>query len=283
MLALMGARGEIGLFGLVLAVLLGGTAPAAEISLAKGACPSPAGESVTVAEAVEANTVRLGDGRIVRLAGVETPRPPLAEAGPWVLGDAARDALQRLAVGQPATLRPAATRPDRYGRLPGDLVLPGGRSLAEALVAAGLARVRVVLGETACFPGLLAAERRARAAGLGLWVGPDYAVRRVGSRADEASLEARSGLYELVEGRILSVGHGTRVIFLDFGRDYRRDFTVMLPSAVAGRLAMPVETLAKRRVRVRGIIEENNGPAMRVEDPAAIEILDEGDGAAGQG
>jgi hypothetical protein len=68
------------------------------------------------------------------------------------------------------------------------------------------------------------------------------------------------------------------MIFLDFGRDYRRDFTVMVPPAVAEALSeggRSADTFDGRRVLVRGMIEESNGPAIRLNDPAEIEVLDE--------
>jgi hypothetical protein len=67
------------------------------------------------------------------------------------------------------------------------------------------------------------------------------------------------------------------MVFLDFGHDIRRDFTIMVPPAVADALAVagrPVDGFARRRVRVRGVIEESNGPAIRLNDPAEIELLD---------
>ena len=36
-----------------------------------------------------------------------------------------------------------------------------------------------------------------------------------------------------------------------------------------------VDDLADRRVRVRGVIEESGGPAIRIGHPIAIEVLDE--------
>ena len=49
--------------------------------------------------------------------------------------------------------------------------------------------------------------------------------------ADDPSLLMRNGLYDLVEGRVVSVGYGSRMVFLDFGRNFRTDFTVMVPKS----------------------------------------------------
>jgi hypothetical protein len=141
------------------------------------------------------------------------------------------------------------------------------------LAAAGHIRVRWQAGEDPCFQTLLAIERGAREAAIGLWASPDYAILS----ADDPSLPSRNGLYELVEGRVLSVGHGSRMVFLDFGRNVRQDFTARVPPALADQLAaagVDVDSLEGRRVRVRGLIEESGGPAIRLNDPAELELLD---------
>ena len=163
---------------------------------------------------------------------------------------------------------------DRYGRRHAYVFLADGRSLQIVLLAGGLARARWLPDESGCFPVFLAAEEGARAAHRGLWADPEFAPRR----ADDPSLLGRNGLYDLVEGRVVSVGHGSRMIFLDFGRNFRRDFTVMVPLPVAEALVSagrPADGFASRRVRVRGVIEEKSGPAIRLNDPAEIEFMDD--------
>ena len=107
----------------------------------------------------------------------------------------------------------------------------------------------------------------------GVWAGHEYAIWK----ADDASLKGQNGLYELVEGRVVSVGARSRFTFIDFGRDWGRDFTVMLTASLAADLAKattPVASLVHQRVRVRGVIEARTGPLMRIESPAQIELLD---------
>ena len=129
------------------------------------------------------------------------------------------------------------------------------------------------VGETICLAPLFAAERAARNLQRGIWASHDYAIWK----ADDASLIGQNGLYQLVEGRVVSVGAGSRLVFVDFGRDWGRDFTVMLAASLAAdiaKTATPIATLVRHRVRVRGVIEESSGPAIRIETPAAIELLD---------
>jgi hypothetical protein len=211
----------------------------------------------------------------VRHAGIDVRGSAADDRSP---SRSAADLLRTLAEA-PVRMAPAGEGADRYGRRHAYVFLADGRSAQEALLAAGLARARWYPGEDDCFAAFLAAERSARRAGKGLWGLPAYAIQR----ADDPSLLDRGGLYAyaVVEGRVVSVGHGAYMIFLDFGHSYRRDFTVMLPLAIAEGLAaegFDVDGVAGRVVQVRGMIEESGGPAIRLNDPAEIELIDSGDG-----
>src|SRR4249919_11757 len=86
----MARRGH-GLAALAVAVVFqagaGFAAAAGERSLAAAACPRETGEPVTLAEALAGDLLRLADGRVVRLAGIDAPRASLtaADAGAGAL------------------------------------------------------------------------------------------------------------------------------------------------------------------------------------------------------
>ena len=104
-------------------------------------------------------TVLDGTTRVkVRLNGIDCPERAQA------FGARARQLTSELAFGRPVTVRPFGK--DRYGRVLGDVVLPGGRVLNEELVAAGMAWHYTRYSKDATLAGL---ERRAREAGLGVW------------------------------------------------------------------------------------------------------------------
>jgi hypothetical protein len=190
---------------------------------------------------------------------------------------AATAALRRLLPPDgTVTLAAAAPGPDRYGRRHVFVFLPDGRQLATALIAEGAARSRWLPQEWACFGVFLAVEGRARHSRLGIWASPQAILA-----ADDPSLVSRSGLYETVSGRLESVGHGNQITFLDFGRNYRRDFTVMLSASVAKALTGTVgsvDSLVGRQLLVRGVIENNHGAAIRLNDAAEIELSDDAPG-----
>jgi endonuclease YncB( thermonuclease family) len=243
---------------------------------AEEACGLAAGGGGTVARVIDGDTFALADGRLVRLLGIEAPKPVLARPGADVgaLAEASRAELERLAGGAEVELRLGAEPQDRYGRTMADVRLGDGSSVPEALVAGGFARVRQPGGNSSCLGTLLLLEHEARRRKIGLWRSAEFGV----IDADDPSLIERKGLYVLVEGRVVSVGRGNRLDFLNFGRNWRRDFTVMVEVPAAGHMAgsgLPVESLSGRRVLVRGVIEESGGPAIRLSDPGEIEILDD--------
>jgi endonuclease YncB( thermonuclease family) len=273
-------RGRLGLrFGI--AAVVCGTALVAAAAERGGEDLCRFSRTITgsVAAIVDGDTLRLADGTLVRLAAVEAPGDPAPAVGDRAPAEAAASFLGDAALGRPVVLSPLAK--DRYGRLRADVHLADGRWLQAELVAAGLARVRPGFGESGCARLLLAIEAGARRRNRGIWASPAFAVKT----ADDPSLLARSGLYEVVEGRVVSVARGLRLAFIDFGRDFRRDFTVMVPNAIVADWAaagMPLEGLRGRRVRVRGLVEESGGPAIRLADSIELELVDES-GAGGDG
>jgi micrococcal nuclease len=239
-------------------------------------CARIGSESATVFEIVDGDTLVLADGRVLRLAGVEAPKTYLARPGAEIeaVAVAARRALERLAGGKRVAIRPVEPARDRHGRIRAELTLEDGTWLQQAMVERGFVRVRPFAGEDSCLDALRAGEREAREARRGLWRDAEFSV----VSAYDPSLIERNGLYVVVEGRVISVGHGDRVDFLNFGHVWRRDFTVLVGATAARRLAesgRSTDTMIGKRVQVRGIMEESGGPAIRLSDPGEIEILGE--------
>lgn len=233
-------------------------------------------ETGTVENILDGDSLRLTDGRIVRLAGIEAPKPFLVRPGADIeaVADTAHRTLEQLASGEPVAIHPGDPARDRHGRFLAHVALADGTWLQAAMIGRGLARVRPFAGEDACLEGLRVEERKARRHRRGLWrIREFYPVS-----AYDPSLIERNGVYVLVEGRVISVGHGNRVDFLNFGHVWRRDFTVLVGAPTAERLAelgRSTDSMVGKRVRVRGVIEENGGPAIRLNNPGEIEILSE--------
>ena len=275
----MRVSGE-GSVGLPTAALAGAAVFAAAAIAAAAENPlsacKDAGEAFTTVEAVGARdgaTVRLADGRELRIVGVVAPNEL---DGDDTAMRRATQALDGLVVGKRLALYGKPDNKDRYGRLVVQAALVDEpRWIAAELVARGELRVAPETGAPACTESLLVHERAARTAGLGVWADSRFAVQD--ANALDALLAA-AGRFAVIEGTVRRVGESGRRLFLDFGVRYSRDFTVVVPrTARAAFEAAGVDLKQARgkRMRARGVLYTWGGPALEVYGPAAIEFLPE--------
>ena len=233
--------------------------------------PGPGGEVVIV---TDGDTLTLAGGREIRLVGIQAPKLPLGRPGfeAWPLAEAARAFLAELSLGKTLTLGYGGRRGDRHGRLLAHLFDGAGRWIQGEILKAGLARVYSFADNRALIAEMLALERAARAARRGIWADPFYAVRSA------ASAGRWLGGFELVEGRVVDVGRAGRNTYLNFGDDWRSDFTVMLDHR-ARRLfeeaGIDLMRYEGRTVRVRGWLKSRNGPMIEATHPEQIELLED--------
>jgi endonuclease YncB( thermonuclease family) len=235
--------------------------------------------TATVTEVLDGRSFVLEDGREVRLPNLEVPllgpsRQTDAQEG---TAAATRDALQSLLAGQSVELRQMRAASDRYGRVIADayIVQNGVRSsVAEEMVARGFARVSIQGSHAACAAQFFAKEETARRAKLGLWADPYYALVRAESFRD---LLDRRGHFTVVEGTVISVRESAGTIYVNFGRRWSEALTVTIAKRSERNLVaagLNPRNLENLRVRVRGWVEERNGPRIEVSRPEQIEIAE---------
>ena len=194
------------------------------------ACDLPQGQKATVAEIRDGETLALADGTIVRLINAKTPVAPLAARGdrPWPFVAEAKQALTELASGAEIELRYGGAKADRHGRALAQVyVVKGGERLwlQGELVSKGLARVYSFPDNHACVDDLLAREAEARVKGAGLWGTWAYRVLDAG---DVERLGRLTRSYQLVEGVVAQVGELGGRLYLNFDKDWRKDFTILM-------------------------------------------------------
>ncbi len=242
--------------------------------------PSPAGLTLAgearVADVIDGATMLLDDGETVRLAGIRVPHPERDGTGTGSAGARlaaeAHQALAGLVQGRLVGLAFDDIRRDRHGRLRAHLVrADDGAWIQGTLIEAGLARVMSLAQERAAVAEMLAHERSARAARRGLWAEPRYRVL--------AAAEAGEGLrsFGLVEGRVRRAAVVRGRGYLNFGADWRSDFTVSIAPRDRRRFeaaGIAVGDYEGRLVRVRGWIESFNGPMIEATHPEQIEVLE---------
>ncbi len=233
------------------------------------ACWSQKSEAVTMMSLDPDGMVTLADGRAMRLAGIEPPPDDKARAGWQKIFDE---------ISTPVSVHPVLQASDRYGRMQMMVVTGDGNLLQQRLVAAGFARVMPQKKARDCLTALLAAEAVARQTRRGLWRNPAFAPR---AADDIADLMRREGQYVLVEGTVLSVTERQRRLYINFGADWRTDFTVTVDPADAGPFIDEVTKgrpggisgLTGASLRVRGFLTRYNGPEIRVTVPEQVEIF----------
>jgi endonuclease YncB( thermonuclease family) len=246
-------------------------APAGTCRVASAAPGTPA---AVVAAVVDERTLRLTDGTELRLDGLAGLADPVgaSAAGPAAAARAMA-ALRTLALGKPLAVEPLAL--DRYGRRVALAALAddaGGPTLQEQLLARGAALVADRLARADCAGGFLTVEHAARAAHLGLWAAPHQFV----SAAERPAALVR-GRFALVEGDVLSVNDRGATVYVNFGRRWSQDFTVTIAKRNAARFTaagLAPRSLAGRRIRIRGWIDERGGPWIEAVRPEQIEVID---------
>ncbi|WP_428408476.1 thermonuclease family protein [Hyphococcus sp.] len=182
--------------------------------------------------------------------------------------EASRSALQTLLSGviEVEDVLP----PTRWGVRP-VIVRTSAATLQEILAATGAVRVAPQTDHHDVIRRLLALEAQARAERRGLWALSAYRV------FDAADADGAVGAFNLIEGTVLTAEkHGSR-FYLNFGEDFREDFTASAPSRLSARWAedgFDLAALRGARVRVRGFVEAINGPSIDLNHPLQIERLD---------
>jgi endonuclease YncB( thermonuclease family) len=226
-----------------------------------------------VVTVIDGDTLRLADGREVRLVGIQAPKLPLGRPDfpTWPLADEAKRALVTLTQGRTLALFSGGAAMDRHGRTLAQLRRDDGLWIQAALIQAGMARAYSFPDNRALATELLSYEREAREARRGIWADPFYRVRtpeELGGAVDS---------FQLVEGRVVAADKPKSRLYLNFGSDWKTDFTVAI-DAKALRLfkAAGLDPLSweGRRLRVRGWIKSFNGPLIDVTHPEQIEVLE---------
>ena len=235
----------------------------------------PSGRVVAISDG---DTIELEGGLAVRLVGIQAPKLPLGREGfeTWPLADEARARIESLVLGKVVTLHYGGETRDRHGRALAHVTVEAdGEALwvQADMLRAGLARVYSFPDNRFCLDALYAAEAEGRAERAGIWRDPYYAIR---DAADPEAIAAREGGYELVEGRVLNAEAVGSRVYLNFGRVWRTDFTVVIEShGLRIFEAAGVDPLALDNavIRVRGWIEIGDGPRIEITHPEQIEVL----------
>lgn len=237
------------------------------------------GETGAAGQVVDGDTFFMNDGLKVRLAGIQAPKLSLGRdyVTDWPLGEQAKAALGAMLSGQTVELYYAGLKRDRYERALAQ-VFAGKDNVwvQEQMVLRGLARVYTWPDTQQDSARLYRAEAQARREKRGIWqagLADDfYAIRR----PDPDPLAQYVDSFQIVEGIITSAAHVRGTTYLNFGANYKTDFTIVIDKDAAKQFKdreLDLLTLEGAHVRVRGWIELYNGPNIQLGDADRLEIL----------
>lgn len=219
----------------------------ASLALAEECPLLPDGQEVTVRQVVDGDTLRLVDGRSVRLIGVNAPELGRSGGTAQPFAEAARRRLQALveASGERLRLVPGREATDHYGRTLAHLYDRQGSNLEARLIAEGLGYAVAIAPNTRLAGCQAAAERLARQARLGLWKqDPTIAASAI-----------RDGGFALVQGRLQGVERNRGGLWLQFDGE----LVVNVPSRFVDAFdELPLPQWIGRTLEARGWISDRS-------------------------
>jgi len=225
-------------------------------------CPTPrVDEQVRVQKVHDGDTIRLADGRSVRLIGINTPelarkgRPaePLGyvakEFVQRQLFSAANDGYVKLRYGQPRT--------DHYGRTLAHVFLNNGSSLSALLLQKGLGQAVVIPHNVFNAECYFAAEQTALQQARGVW----KERRFLPVPATELS-KSNQGFY-IVRGKVKRVGRSRKAIWLQIETKGEPRLALRLAYKDLRYFDIDPDKLLNKYVQARGWMRWHQGKKRR--------------------
>lgn len=224
-----------------------------------------------VTQVIDPATLLLKDGRIVRLSGLDFP--DYAERQPGPLAQMAMRVLRDMLVGRDVALyqtpKKDTGRINRLGHILAQVERQeDGAWVQGSLLALGLARTATSKTNPQMADDMYALEAFARAEKIGLWEDTQFRVLK----PEEA--EDHVGKFALVEGSVTAVALRNNRIYLNFGSDWRTDFTISIAAEDKksfARAGLDPLQWAHEKIRVRGWVQDFNGPLIEADHAEQIE------------
>ena len=218
------------------------------LSNAQAFCPTPSGvTAVTVQRVVDGDTVRLTDGRSVRMIGLNTPELGKQGRSDEPFAVAAGKRLEALVAdsGGRVGLRLGKQAKDHYGRTLAHLYSVSGASLEAQMLADGLGFQVAVAPNVDLVACQQAAERSARQAGRGVW-------RQ--SPVLKAEQIQRSG-FAVVSGRVSKVQRNRGGVWIEL-----QDSLVLrvAPNLVGQFDSARLQSLKGKQIEARGWVVDRS-------------------------
>ena len=264
------------IFGLLSSLFASGVAKAQDPALFYPKGDYAALRFITVAEVaqvIDPLRIRLSDQSIVQLVPLDIPDLDPAEPGEYTALALAfmKTQLEGKQVRIHQTKNAEKGRTNRMGYKLAHLERKeDGTWVQGALLANGFARIRPSADNTEMAVQMLKIQHDAQLAKRGIWADTRYAPHT----PETASLV--TGGYGVIEGVVRANAMAQNVVYLNFGPDWKTDFSVGIKPEVRRAMAKtgfnPL-SFSGKKIRVQGWVENYNGPYINLVHPVWIEVL----------
>lgn len=249
----------------IVVLVAAATARAAPVPLALEPCGR-----LEVAGVVAGDRLVSSEGQHIALASVKAPElwRESDPYGSWPHAEKSRKALVDRVEGQIVHLFCGTESKSFDGELIAHAVTADGHWLQHALVESGMVFVFPRGGQKEGIESLYAAELAARFSQRGLWAELDLLA--------EADDDIDTGRVKIVSGRVISAARAGDRLYLNFGENWRRDFTAEIsPRALRHFRKAGIDPLSLQsaRVEVRGWVTWKGGPHIMLEGPEQLRQL----------
>ncbi len=239
--------------------------------LSCGAAPNYS--NIKVIEVIDGDTIKLSNGKLLRYIGMDTPEIRIKKGGKFVYSPQpfsleSKDFNSKLVQGKHVKVEFDVEKKDIYGRLLGYCFVDGVLVNSE-LIKKGYAVLYSRPPNIKYADEFVKNQKQARAGKKGLWA--DYEVI--------SHLKAREYINQIkgVRGKVLNTYRSKKCTFLNFGKTWKTDFTVVIFNNVLDSFyekdINPVNYYRGKIVEVTGRVREYNGPEIIVNSPYEIEVI----------
>lgn len=225
-----------------------------------------------VIKITDGDTIILENQTRVRLVGIQAPSLPLERNNfkGEPLAFQSKRTLSDLVLGKYVTLYFGGQRQDRYGRTLAHLFLRDGLWVQGEMLKYGMASVYSFPDNRAIVPEMMAYEQIARQNNNGIW-----ALNFYKPKAQETSGKYHNS-FQIVTGIVRQVAKVRGTYYLNFGADWKKDFTVVIKYRAARKFIkadLDPQNYTGKKIEVRGWLKSFNGPMIEATHPEQILII----------
>ncbi|MEM7618594.1 MAG: thermonuclease family protein [Pseudomonadota bacterium] len=229
-------------------------------------------KTVRIDKIIDPLTIILKDETVIRLASIDIPNDKNSDWNIQALAYLNEMLPERTEVMLYQTRNAKSGRVNRMNHQLAHLIIKDKNIWVQgSLLNEGFARIYTAPNQDELLDDMRAAENKAIDEQKNIWgKATPFAIKT------PENLDDLIGEFVVVEGTVQKVANIKNNAYLNFGKDWKTDFTVMLTSDNRRELSkngLNAQMLAHKPVRIRGWLREYNGPLIELEDISHLQIL----------